>query len=81
MPARADEAVARQLVAERVTIGLVPKTAAELQELVDLTGLSKTDIVNRAISLYAFVEASSRDGHELLRRSRDTGELELIRFL
>lgn len=81
MPQRPDETPPRQTVAERITIGLVPKTAAELQQVVEMTGLSKTDIVNKAISLYAFMEHGTRDGYELLRRNRDTGELEVIRFL
>jgi hypothetical protein len=81
MPPNHNETPPRQIVAERVTIGLVPKTAAELQQVVEMTGLSKTDIVNKAISLYAFVETGTRDGYEMLRRNRDTGELELIRFL
>lgn len=81
MPARAEETVARQIVAERITVGLLPKTATELQKLIKMTGLSKTDIVNRAISLYAFAEEQSNAGHELLRRRSDTGELEVIRFL
>jgi hypothetical protein len=81
VPAKMDEdAVARQIVTERITVGLVPKTGGELRELQERTGLSKTDIVNRAITLYAFMEAQLGAGHELLVR-RDTGEVELVRFL
>ena len=36
----------------RITVALIPKVAAELQRLQDGTGLSKTDLVNRAITLY-----------------------------
>ena len=76
------DAAARQVVAERITVGLVPKTADELQTLQDRTGMSKTDLVNRAITLYAFLDAQSEEGFELLRRRSDgSGELELIRFL
>lgn len=80
MPIRAEEAAPRQIVAERITVGLVPKTTEELKELQERTGLSKTDIVNRAITLYAFMEAQLQAGRELLVR-RDSGEVELVRFL
>lgn len=76
------EAATRQTVAERITVGLVPKTSDELQTLQDRTGLSKTDVVNRAITLYAFLDEQARTGYELLRRKADgTGDLEVIRFL
>jgi hypothetical protein len=70
----------RQLVAERVTVGLVPKVTAELQQLQSRTGLSKTDVVNRAISLYEFIEARMSSGDDLLLRRKDSGEVEIIRF-
>jgi hypothetical protein len=79
---RSGDAAARQIVAERITVGLVPKTIDELQTLQDRTGLSRTDLVNRAITLYAFLDAQTEQGFELLRRRTDGGgELELIRFL
>lgn len=76
------DAAARQVVAERITVGLVPKTVDELQALQERTGLSRTDLVNRAITLYAFLDGQTEAGYELLRRKADgAGELELIRFL
>jgi hypothetical protein len=66
--------------AERVTVALVPKAAADLQYLVDETGLSKTDIVNRAISLYKFVEESTAAGREVLVRDKATGEDRVVMF-
>src|SRR5437660_85881 len=41
---------------ERITVALIPKAVADLQHLQEGTGLSKTDLVNRAISLYRFIE-------------------------
>jgi hypothetical protein len=61
-------------VAERITIALVPKVAAELQRLQGRTGMSKTDLTNRAISLYEFIEAQLSEGRELLIRDKVTGE-------
>ena len=43
-------------------MALVPKAAADLQFTHERTRLSKTDIVNRAISLYEFIDAELTDG-------------------
>src|SRR5262249_21784723 len=61
-------------VAERVTVALIPKVAAELQRLQDRTSLSKTDLANRAITLYEFMDAQMREGRDLLIRDKETGE-------
>lgn len=64
---------------ERVTVALVPKAASDLQKAVERTGLSKTDIVNRAISLYEYLDARVSDGAELLVRI-ESGQVEQIKF-
>ena len=46
-----------RLIAERITVALIPRAGEDLQHLQDRTGFSKTDIVNRAISLYEFIDA------------------------
>ena len=66
-------------VIERITVALVAKAAADLQAIQDRTGLSKTDIVNRAISLYEFIDAELSEGAELSVR-RD-GKEHLIKLL
>ncbi|HEV2452211.1 MAG TPA: hypothetical protein VGS62_09830 [Streptosporangiaceae bacterium] len=66
---------------DRITVSLIPKAAADLALLGDRTGLSKTDLANRAISLYEFIDAQLRAGNDLLVRDRKTGETQLIRFL
>lgn len=75
------EGAVRALPSERVTVALIPKAAEDLQELVDRTGLSKTDIVNRAITLYEFFEAQLQAGNDLIVRDKKTGENQLVRFL
>jgi hypothetical protein len=52
----------------RITVGLIEKAATDLQTTHDRTGLSKTDIVNRALSLYEFVDAELQAGAELIVR-------------
>jgi hypothetical protein len=71
----------RQTVADRVTVALVPKAAADLQNTMERTSLSKTDIVNRAVSLYEYVDARLAAGDELLIRSSETGQIEIIKLL
>lgn len=62
-------------------MALIPQAADDLQRLQDRTGLSKTDIANRAITLYEFIEAQLRVGNDLIVRDSETGETQLIRFL
>jgi hypothetical protein len=68
-------------VAERITVALVPKAGEDLQRLQKWTGLSKTDIVNRAISLYEFIEGQVQAGKDLYIKDPATGETQLIRLL
>ena len=67
--------------AERITVALIPQSADDLQHLLDKTGLSKTDLVNRAITLYEFIDSQLRGGQDLILRDRKTGETQLVRFL
>ncbi len=41
---------------ERVTVNLTPRSSKALEEVVGLTGDSKTDSINRAIQIYAYIE-------------------------
>jgi hypothetical protein len=67
--------------AERITVALIPKAAADLQKLMDRTGLSKTDITNRAITAYEFIEAQTRAGKEVLIIDPETGQQKSVLFL
>jgi hypothetical protein len=66
---------------ERITVALIPKAAADLQKLLDRTGLSKTDITNRAITAYEFIEAQTRAGKEIIISDPETGEQKSVLFL
>jgi hypothetical protein len=66
---------------ERITVALIPQSAADLQRLQDRTSLSKTDLVNRAITLYEFIDSQLRGGQDLIVRNKKTGETQLVRFL
>lgn len=85
--ARSSDATVRRVdvppaeVTERITVALLPKVAADLQQLQERTGLSKTDIINRAITLYEFISAQQDAGREVLIRDKKTGETRAILFL
>jgi hypothetical protein len=70
----------RQLL-DRLSVSLIPRTVEELEQLHEKTGMSKTDIVNRAISLYAFVTEQLDSGQDLLIRDRQTKKDQLIQLL
>jgi hypothetical protein len=68
-------------VVDRITVALIPKAGEDLQRLQDRTGLSKTDIANRAITLYEFIDAQMRAGRDVLIRDNETGETQVVRLL
>lgn len=58
---------------ERVTVNLVARASRALQRVVDLTGDSKTDALNRAIQIYCYLEeVESKGGDILIRESKDS---------
>lgn len=64
---------------ERVTFNLVPRASRALQMLSALTGDSKTDSINRAIQVYAYLEeVGSRGGAVYVREGKDS-ELQLLK--
>jgi hypothetical protein len=67
-------------VGERITVALTPKGAAELLRAQERNGLSKTDVVNRAIGLYEFVDSEASAGSDLMIRTRE-GEKMLIKLI
>jgi len=66
---------------ERLTVSLVPKVVGNLRRLQARTNLSKTDIANRAITSYEFLDAQLQAGRDVIVRDRRTGETQLVRFL
>jgi len=76
-----DNGSPQQGVADRITVGLVTRAAEDLERTQTRTGFSKTDIVNRALSLYDFLDAALAAGDEVILRRKGSGECELIRLL
>jgi hypothetical protein len=72
---------ARQSPPDRITVALIPKVGDELLRLQERTRLSKTDVVNRAITLYEFIDERTRHGQEILIRDKKTGETQTVVLL
>jgi hypothetical protein len=66
---------------ERIAVALIPTAASGLRRLQERTSLSKTDIANRAITSYDFLDEYLKAGYELIVRDTKTGETQLVRFL
>jgi hypothetical protein len=66
-------------VVERITVSLAPKGAADLQKTHERTRMSKTDIINRALSLYELIEGELTGGADVIIR-RD-GRDQYVKFL
>jgi hypothetical protein len=66
---------------ERITVALIPAAAGNLRLLQERTNLSKTDITNRAITTYEFLDAQLKTGRDLIVRDPRTGESLQVRFL
>jgi hypothetical protein len=70
-----------QTTVDRITVALVPKASEGLQHLMASTGLSKTDIVNRAIALYEYIDSQMQAGQDLVVRDPKSGDSQIIRLL
>jgi len=78
---RTERDAARTQAVGRITVALIFKAAEDLQRLQERTGLSKTDIVNRAITLYRFIDGELGDDDDLLVRNKKTGEVKIVKLL
>jgi hypothetical protein len=57
--------------AERYSVTLVPPAVEAIAELTERTGLSKADVINRAVQIYAYIDTQTRGGADLLLRQPD----------
>ncbi len=63
---------------ERVTVNLTPRSARALELATQLTGDTKTDTINRALQIYAFLEQVTATGGSIY--ARETADSELVRL-
>jgi hypothetical protein len=65
---------------ERVTVNLTPRAAKALDQAVKSTGDTKTDTINRALQVYAYLEETLQAGGSIYLRPDPDGELERLRI-
>ncbi|MBD0707111.1 MULTISPECIES: hypothetical protein [unclassified Streptomyces] len=65
---------------ERFSVTFVPPSVQSIQALTELSGLSKTDVINRAVQIYAFLAGEMADGRQVLLRNED-GSLERVHIV
>lgn len=70
-----------QALGERITVSLILKAEEDLRRLQERTNLSKTDLINRAITLYEFFDAQLRADRDLIARDNRTGQTHLVRLV
>lgn len=70
-----------QVIGVRIAVVLIPAVADDLRRLEERTNLSTTDLANRAITSYEFLDAQLHTGNDLLIRNRRTGKTQMVQFL
>lgn len=66
---------------ERVTVNFTARSSRALDEVVRLTGDSKTDSLNRAIQIYAYIEHVLQGGGSIhVRETSDSEPVQLKIF-
>jgi hypothetical protein len=76
----ATEGLVRKAVVLRISVGLIARAARDLRRTQERSGLSVTDIVNRALTLYEFVDSCRAAGDQILVRRKGAHRLELVSF-
>ena len=65
----------------KVTVNLIPKAWNAANETTALLGLSRTDVINRALQAYAWLERELAEGSEVIVRSKDGGVEQRLKLL
>ncbi|MGH3282868.1 MAG: hypothetical protein ACRDNW_27585, partial [Trebonia sp.] len=65
---------------ERVTVNLAPRASRALELATRLTGDSKTDTINRALQVYAFLEETTANGGALYVQEGKDAPLQLVKI-
>jgi hypothetical protein len=78
---RAEHVEGSQPTGDRIVVTLIPTATEALRLLQQGTSLSKTDLANRAIILYQFVDDQLRSGHDIIARNQATGGTQLVKLI
>jgi hypothetical protein len=66
---------------ERVTVNLTSQSSQALELATSLTGDSKTDTINRAVQLYAYLREVISKGGSIYARESDDADPRELKFL
>ena len=69
-----------QALGDHITVALIPQAKDDLQRLQQRTDLSWTDLANRAITWYEFLDAQLGAGCDLIIRDNRTGVANLVQL-
>lgn len=61
-------------------MNLTPRSIRALDEVVNRSGDSKTDTINRALQVYAYLEEINDKGGAIYVRASEDADLERVRF-
>lgn len=65
---------------ERVTVNLTPRSVKALEEVVAITQDTKTDVINRSLQVYAYLEKILQGGGAVYLREAESTDLERLKF-
>lgn len=65
---------------ERFTVTLIAAAGQAVATLMRITGLSKTDVINRSVQVYGFLAEQMQDGKEVLLRD-EQGNVERVHIV
>ncbi|MFE4758766.1 hypothetical protein ACFRIB_53005 [Streptomyces mirabilis] len=65
---------------ERFTVTLIATAVQAVATLMRITGLSKTDVINRSVQVYGFLAEQMQDGKEVFLRD-EQGNLERVHIV
>jgi hypothetical protein len=65
---------------ERVTVNLTARASRALELATELTGDTKTDTINRALQIYAYLEQVTSHGGAIYVREQPSSELERVKI-
>lgn len=66
---------------ERVTVNLVARAAKALHKVSELTGDTKTDSINRAIQVYAYLEGVTSNGGAIYISEAGSADVQRLKLL
>lgn len=65
---------------ERINVNLVPRASQALGQIAALTGDTKTDSINRALQVYAYIEQIIHDGGAVFVQGADDAAPQRIKI-